>query len=102
MCIYTLGARPVGGDEDPRASSDASPWWSRQLGPRTIGTPSISDLDGDGTPEIVVCSYDGRVYALGGPRAGQMGDDPAVWEPGSAAPSDGDCVQFRAPGCGAE
>ncbi|MBI2837216.1 MAG: VCBS repeat-containing protein [Acidobacteria bacterium] len=78
--------------------------WSRQLGPRTIGTPSIGDLDGDGTTEIVVCSYDGRVYALGGPRAGQTGDDPAVWEPGSAAPSDGDCDcdQFRTPACGEE
>ena len=42
--------------------------WSLQLGPRTIGTPSIGDLDGNGTLEIVVPSYDGKVYVLGGDR----------------------------------
>ncbi len=40
--------------------------WTRQLGPRTIGSPSVGDLDGDGTLEIVLGSYDGKVYALGG------------------------------------
>jgi outer membrane protein assembly factor BamB len=40
--------------------------WGFQLGPRTIGTPSIGDLDGDGYLEIIVGSYDGQVYALGG------------------------------------
>lgn len=40
--------------------------WSKQLGPRTIGSPSIGDLNGDGKLEIVVGSYDGNVWALGG------------------------------------
>ncbi len=41
--------------------------WIQQLGPRTIGSPSIADLDGDGILEIVVPSYDGSVWFLGGP-----------------------------------
>ena len=40
--------------------------WSLQLGPRTIGTPSLGDLNGDGFLEIVVPSFDGKVYALSG------------------------------------
>ena len=40
--------------------------WGLQLGPRTIGTVSVGDLDGDGFLEIIVPSYDGNVYALGG------------------------------------
>jgi outer membrane protein assembly factor BamB len=40
--------------------------WGLQLGPRTIGSPSIGDLDDDGTLEIIVGSYDGNVGALGG------------------------------------
>lgn len=39
--------------------------WSLPLGPRTIASPSVGDLDGDGSLEIVVASYDGRVYAVG-------------------------------------
>lgn len=44
-----------------------APKWGYQLGPRTLGSPSIGDLDGDGALEIVACSYDGKVYALGAP-----------------------------------
>ncbi len=40
--------------------------WSFDLGPYTIPAPSIGDLDGDGSVEIVNGSYDGFVYALGG------------------------------------
>ncbi len=39
--------------------------WRMQLGPRTLGSPSIGDLDGDGNLEVVVASYDGLVYCLG-------------------------------------
>lgn len=40
----------------------------RALGPRTIAGPSIGDLDGNGTLEIVIACYDGRIHALGGTR----------------------------------
>jgi outer membrane protein assembly factor BamB len=40
--------------------------WERQLGPRSQNSPSIGDLDGDGASEIVVGSYDGYVWVLGG------------------------------------
>ena len=40
--------------------------WVRQLGPRTQASPSLGDLDADGKLEIVVASYDGRVWALQG------------------------------------
>lgn len=40
--------------------------WGIQVGPRLIASPSVGDLDGDGALEIVIASYDGKVYALGG------------------------------------
>ncbi len=40
--------------------------WNFQLGPRTIGTPSLGDLNGDGKLEIVAPSYDGKVWVLQG------------------------------------
>lgn len=40
--------------------------WERQLGPRTQASPSVGDLNGDGWLEIVIASYDGRVYVLEG------------------------------------
>ncbi|MEO6062715.1 MAG: PQQ-binding-like beta-propeller repeat protein, partial [Thermoflexales bacterium] len=45
-----------------------APKWERQLGPRTIGSPSLGDLNGDRALEIVVGSYDGNVWALTSPR----------------------------------
>jgi outer membrane protein assembly factor BamB len=42
--------------------------WNFQLGPRTIGTASLGDLDGDGALEVVVGSYDGNVWVLGAER----------------------------------
>lgn len=44
--------------------------WTRQLGPRSQGSPSIGDLDGDGRLELVMSSYDGQVWVFsGGARA---------------------------------
>ncbi|MEO6063736.1 MAG: VCBS repeat-containing protein [Thermoflexales bacterium] len=44
--------------------------WTRQLGPRSQGSPSIGDLDGDGKLELVMSSYDGQVWVFsGGARA---------------------------------
>ena len=43
-----------------------APEWQLQLGPRAQNSPSIGDLDGDGAAEIVVGSYDGYVWVLGG------------------------------------
>ena len=40
--------------------------WGVQVGPRLIASPSVGDLDGDGALEIVIASYDRKVYALGG------------------------------------
>ena len=42
--------------------------WQLQLGPRAQNSPSIGDLDGDGSVEIVVGSYDGYVWVLGGAK----------------------------------
>lgn len=39
--------------------------WSFPLGPRSQGSPSVSDIDGDGKVEIVLNSYDGNVWVLG-------------------------------------
>jgi outer membrane protein assembly factor BamB len=44
-----------------------TPEWRLQLGPRTQTSPSIGDLVGDGSLEIVLASYDGQVWVLGGP-----------------------------------
>lgn len=41
--------------------------WRYALGPYTYASPSIGDLNGDGTLEIVIASFDGLVYALGSP-----------------------------------
>ncbi|MGB8648172.1 MAG: VCBS repeat-containing protein [Anaerolineae bacterium] len=40
--------------------------WTWQLGGRTQNSPSIGDIAGDGRLEVVVGSYDGYVWALGG------------------------------------
>lgn len=40
--------------------------WDFQLGPRTIASPSVADLDGNGSQEVIIASYDGQVWALGG------------------------------------
>lgn len=40
--------------------------WRKNLGPNIMAAPSIGDLNNNGTLEIVVASYDGKVYALGG------------------------------------
>jgi hypothetical protein len=40
--------------------------WEQQLGPRTRAPPSLGDLNGDGTLEIIIASYDGYVHAFGG------------------------------------
>jgi hypothetical protein len=40
--------------------------WVRQLGPRTQASPSLGDLDADGKLEVVVASYDGKVWVFQG------------------------------------
>jgi hypothetical protein len=40
--------------------------WQIQLGPYTLSSPTIGDLDGDGRNEIIVGSYDGNLWALEG------------------------------------
>jgi len=40
--------------------------WSFPLGPFTVSSPSLGDLNGDGKLEIVIGSYDGYVWALSG------------------------------------
>ena len=52
---------------------DGSDRWSYQLaasGPewtqRSIASPSIADVEGDGFIEVIVSAFDGKVYCLGG------------------------------------
>jgi len=39
--------------------------WSVPLG-RRVGEPILTDLDGDGLPEILVTAEDGKLYCLKG------------------------------------
>jgi outer membrane protein assembly factor BamB len=59
---------PVGCGGDLAAYDGASgaEEWRFALGSFTFASPSVGDLDGDGALEIVIASFDGRVYALGG------------------------------------
>lgn len=55
---------------------DSGQWeerWTFQLGDpnapwtqRSIASPSIGDVDGDGFLEVIVSAFDGKVYCLGG------------------------------------
>lgn len=56
-----------GGDLAAYDGRTAAEAWRFALGPYTYASPSIGDLDGDGSLEIVIASFDGRVYALGAP-----------------------------------
>ncbi len=44
---------------------DGRPLWSLRLPARVTGRPLVADLDGDGSPEIVVGDEDGTVHCLG-------------------------------------
>ena len=55
-----------GGDLLAYDAITGAPEWQMPLGPKTFGSPSVGDLNHDGHLEVVIGSYDGRVYALGG------------------------------------
>jgi len=45
-------------------SSGRSVKWSYTTGGRVISSPAIGDINNDGIPEVVVGSYDNKIYAL--------------------------------------
>jgi PKD repeat protein len=47
----------------PAECVSALPGWPQTTGDQVISSPAVADLDGDGDPEIVVGSWDGKVYA---------------------------------------
>lgn len=82
------------------ATGDALPGWPKSI-PPTFAWPSVADLDGDGTLEIVVHSEDGMLYVWSEPAAsastawttfmGNVRHD-GVW----ASPADWTCREFSA------
>ncbi|MCK4491618.1 MAG: hypothetical protein KAU03_03280, partial [Candidatus Altiarchaeales archaeon] len=46
-------------------NSSFSAVWSYSVGERIVSSPAVSDVEGDGFPEIVVATEEGSVYVLG-------------------------------------
>nr|MDO8114776.1 PKD domain-containing protein [Candidatus Sigynarchaeota archaeon] len=58
-----LGKNPLDGASTPRPGDL---YWTRQTGDLIVSSPAIADVDADGKPEVIVGSYDSRVYCLNG------------------------------------
>ena len=46
--------------------SDGRPLWRTAVGGRTMSSPAVGDLTGDGRAEIAVVADDGKLYVLHG------------------------------------
>nr|MDO8109985.1 PKD domain-containing protein [Candidatus Sigynarchaeota archaeon] len=58
-----LGKNPLDGASTPWPGDL---YWTRQTGDLIASSPAIADIDADGKPEVIVGSYDSRVYCLNG------------------------------------
>lgn len=64
--LEVIGVVGCGGDMVGLDALTGKLEWTFPLGELTFVSPSVADLDGDGFLEILVASYDGKVYALAG------------------------------------
>lgn len=62
-------------------------WTYADLGTRTVGSPTIGDLNNDGSAEVVIASYDGYVTALQAHRAPSGSPVPAASHPAHPSPT---------------